>query len=223
MFKTSEHLEKSRRARKHKPVWQHRSHVQQRDRARRWEKRLPFFIPLILRARSRPGARGWTFLPGLGSAVILARRRGAGERVDETLLFPVDYRGCWMAAGFVATHLLGTTARTTLRLHLWARHWARHWARLWFTVSWTRPGFARAWAGLWFVGPRTGPAVVGSEFTFSWLGARLSSRSGAGLATPLVARGTRPGGDKNANALHDCYLAIFIKFQHKTQYITSIS
>ncbi len=218
MFKTSAHLkEKSRQSGSIRQYDDTAHYVQHRDQAQRWEKHLPFLTPLILRRWSRPwsrpwaglGARGWTFLPRLGSAVILLWGWGAGGRFGSTLLLTILHWGCWTTAGLlVTTHLLGSTARIPLWLYLWATLWAG----LGFPVSWTGTRFAGAWTRLGFTGSRAGPAVARTWFAFSWLGARLPSRSGTGM-TSLVATGTRPERNKrNAYVLlHVVPVLIYLK------------
>lgn len=188
-------------------------YVQHRDQTQQWEKHLPFLNPLILRCWSRPwsrpwvglGAWGWTFLPRLGSAVILLWGWRAGNRFGSTLLLPILHWGCWTTAGLLVTRdFFGSAARIPHWLYLWMTLWTG----LGFPVSWTGPWFAGAWTRFGFTGSRAGPAIARTWFAFSWLGARLPSRSGTGM-TSLVAMGTRPVRNKRKayvllHVLHDC-------------------
>lgn len=147
---------------------------------------------LILRSGSRPWAGLWTgsraFLPWLGSAVILLWGRGVGGRFCSALLLPVLHWGGWATAGLLfAGHLLGSAAGIPFGLYLWAALWTG----LWFTLSWARPWFVWTWTRFGFARSRTGLAVARAWFALSWLGARFPSRSGAGMATSLVAARTR--------------------------------
>lgn len=165
-----------------------------------------FLIQLILRSWSGPWAwpwsglwaGGWMFLPRLGSAVILLWGWGTGGRFNSTLLLPVLHWGRWTTPGLlVITYLLGSAAWIPLWLYLWMALWAG----LGFPVGWRWVGFTGAWARFGFAGSRTRPSVARTGFTFSRLGARLSSRSWAGMTTSLVAAGARPIRRKKGNNL----------------------
>lgn len=162
-------------------------------------------VPLIPRSWLRPWARSWaglwtglragcwTFLPGLGSAVILVWGWRAGSRLRSRLLLPIFNRGCWATAGLLVAWLfLGSTARIPLRFYLGAALRTR----FWLSVSWTGPGFAGARTRFRFAGPRTWPAITRLWLPFSWLRARLPARSGTRMSS-LVAVGTRSARQQN--------------------------
>lgn len=158
---------------------------------------------LLLRGWSRPWARSgaglgaglgagrWALLSGLGSALILLWRRGAGGRFGCMLFFSILYWGGWATARLLVDRpLLRSATRIPLRLHLRTALWTR----LGLAVGWTGPRFARDWTRFGFLGSRTRPASARTWFAFSWLGARLPPRPGAGMIAPLFAVGTRPAG-----------------------------
>lgn len=145
---------------------------------------------LILRSWSRPRARpwtwlwarGWSFFPWLGTAVILLWGWGAWGWFGCAFFLPILYWGRRTTARlFFNTWLLRSATRIPLWLHLRAALWTG------LALCWAWVGLARAWAWFGFAGSRAGPAVARAWFTLSRL---PSSRPGAGMVAPLLAMGT---------------------------------